>query len=209
MHNKAFPMKTRWLIFLLVGLCSGALLAQGLQFGIKAGGSLASQKIEANDEFIDPDDIESMFTFHGGVFLTYMFNEKIGVQPELLYFMYGSTSSWGDDSYEDQLGYLTIPLLFRYNVNELVSLHAGPQFGFLMSANETYLGDKEDIKDDFNSTDIGLAFGAEVDLASKFGFGARYSLGLTDIVNQDGSWGGYSTTNNALQLYVKYRIVGD
>lgn len=194
--------------FVLVAVATG-LAAQGLGFGIKGGINLANQKIDASDQYIDPDDVKSRFGIHGGVFLTFMFSDNLGIQPELLYSQQGSTSNWDTDEFKTKVGYVTLPVLLRYNINEMFSLHAGPQFGFLMSAKEEYEGADYDIKEDFKGSDIGLAFGVEVDLPAKLGIGARYVAGLSDIVKEEGSWGGYSLKNSVIQIYAKFRILGD
>jgi len=38
------------------------------------------------------------------------------------------------------LSYITIPVLVRYNINDMFSVHAGPQFGFLLKADENFDG---------------------------------------------------------------------
>ena len=201
-------MKRIVLVLIFALITTVVLFAQGISFGVKAGINLANQKISGVD-YEDPDDVKSLIGFNGGLFLTYMFSEKLGVQPELLYSTEGSTSSWGTEEYTDKLGYLTLPVLFRYNINEMISLNVGPQFGFLLSATEEYLDSSESIKEDFKGSDIAAAFGVEVDLPSKVGFGARYTTGFSDIVKTESSWAGYEIKNSAFQIYVKYRIKGE
>jgi hypothetical protein len=217
-------MKKTWITMLVIVAASVGVFAQG-SFGIKGGLNVANQSISGT---YDPDEVKPMFGFHGGLFVTMMFSDKIGVQPELLYSTQGSTSRWSSQEYEDKMEYITLPVLLRFNFNEVFSLHAGPQFGYLMSAKEKFEGVTEDMKDDFKTTDLGVALGAEIDLParvgyssgggptslrkvnlpSRLGFGARYVLGVYDIVKQEGDWVGYETKNNTIQVYLKYRIAG-
>jgi hypothetical protein len=106
-------------------------------------------------------------------------------------------------------GLCTIPVLLRYNINEMLSLHVGPQFGILVKAEEEFDGDTEDIKDDFKSSDISGAFGVEVDLPIKLGVGVRYVLGLSNVVADDGSFGDAELKNGVIQVYAKFRFIGD
>jgi hypothetical protein len=189
-------------LFVTLSMCS---FAQGLDVGIKGGLNVASQNISTS--FFKPD-ISAKAGFHGGVFVTYMFSEKLGIQPEFLYSMQGSTTDFDGEEYEDKLGYLNIPLLVRFNILDMLSVHAGPQFGFLLSAKETFEGITEDIKSDFKSSDFGIAVGAEADLIMNLGVGARYVFGMTDIVSgEDSSWSGYEIKNAVFQLYVKFKFL--
>jgi hypothetical protein len=195
-------------IFIAVGIlaiCSTCALAQGLGLGIKAGVNIANQDISASYSA----ETSSQIGFHGGVFVVFMFTEKMGIQPELLYSTGGSEVDIAGDIYAEKLGYIILPVLFRYNINDMFCLHAGPQFGFLVSAEEEFNGDTEDIKDDFKGSDIAASFGVEVDLPIKLGIGARYALGLTDIVEEGGSWTGAEIKNGTFQIYAKFRLIGD
>lgn len=75
-----------------------------------------------------------------------------------------------------------------------------------MSAEEEFDGDTNDVKDDFKGSDISGAFGIEVDLPMKIGFGARYVLGLSNVLTDDGSFGDAKLKNSTIQVYVKFRL---
>lgn len=201
-------MKKLFMTVGFVAICAINLLAQGLGLGIKGGINIANQNVSG----LGDPETSSEIGFHGGVFVTFMFSEKLGIQPEILYSSQGSTIEFGSQEYIENLGYITLPVLLRYNINDMFSLHAGPQFGLLISAEgEDYLGDTYDSMDSFKKSDIGLGFGAEADLPIKLGIGARYVLGLTDIVSdEDGeSWDGYEFKNGTFQIYAKFRLMGD
>jgi hypothetical protein len=80
-------MKKILVSLVLVAICSATLWAQGLGFGIKAGANISNTNISSDDYSLDT---KSKFGFHGGVFFTFMFSEKLGIQPELLYSTQGS-----------------------------------------------------------------------------------------------------------------------
>lgn len=197
-------MKTLFPTLVFISVCSAGLYAQGLDLGIKAGVNIANQDITGSGFAIDT---KSKVLFHGGAFVTWMFSEKLGLQPEVLFSMQGSKYDF--DGYDGGLitNYIAIPVLVRYDINDMFSVHAGPQFGLLMSAEEEFDGDKEDVKDDFKGTDIGLAFGLEADLPANLGVGARYVLGLSNVLESDGSFGDAELKNGVIQIYVKFRLI--
>ena len=145
----------------------------------------------------------------GGVYVVAMINEKFGVQPELLFSMQGANWDFQGDDGKFKYNYLNLPVLLRYNITEMISIHAGPQIGFLMSADaEDEDGDSEDIKDSVKGTDFAGATGVEFDLPNGIGFGARYVLGFTNLSEDDGDFEGLEIKNRSIQLYVKYTIFG-
>jgi hypothetical protein len=82
-----------------------------------------------------------------------MFSDHLGIQPEVLYSAQGAKS--GDQKYK--VNYVTVPVLVRYNINEMWSLHAGPQFGVLTSAKYSTGSNEQDVKDQLKGTDIAIA----------------------------------------------------
>ncbi|MEM1405559.1 MAG: porin family protein [Bacteroidota bacterium] len=171
--------------------------------GVKAGVNFANQDYEALGLSASSD---SRTAFHAGAFFTIMFADQFGLQPEILYSGQGSTIesfSPGLDDIDQNFNYLNIPVLFRYQIIDILSLHAGPQLGFLLNAE----ADDEDIKDEFTSTDFSLAFGGQVDLPMGFVGGIRYSLGLSDINDSDDD--SVEVNNNNFQIYVGFKLFGE
>src|SRR5688572_1133730 len=103
---------------------------QGISGGVKAGMNLANQKYTFNGLALDTKAKPGL---HAGIFVVIMINEKFGIQPEALYSMQGSRwDNDGDDS-KFKFSYISVPVLFRYNITDMISVHAGPQFGILTS----------------------------------------------------------------------------
>ncbi len=139
--------------------------------------------------------------FQIGALAEIMISDKFAVQPELLYSAQGTKfDGEGDASYK--LDYLNIPIMAKYYVAEGFSLEAGPQIGFLMSAKYDFDGGDEDIKDELNSTDFGLNFGAGYDVTENINLGLRYSLGLSNI-NKEGD---DSVKNSNIAFAVAYKF---
>lgn len=96
------------------------------------------------------------------------------LQPEVLYSQKGSKSDL-----LVKADYLEVPVLAKFSFGKIIvpSIYAGPSFGRLLSASVGGI----DVKDSYNSTDLGLIFGAEVKLPIKISLEARYDLGLTQV----------------------------
>ena len=178
--------------------------AQNISGGLKAGLNFANQDISSSGISLDT---KSKLGFQAGAFLTVMFNEKMGLQPEILYSMQGSELDIDGSDGTFNFNYLNIPVLFRYNITDMINLHAGPQIGMLLSAELESDGDTEDVKDSFKGSDFGLAVGGGVDLPMGLGFGARYTFGLSKIADDPDFWDG-DWSNSAFQLYASYKLFG-
>jgi len=199
--------------------------AQDAQFGVKAGVNLAS--LNGDNE----GDISSRTSFHIGAVAEFKISDKFSFQPELMYSAQGAkeeykeTYSGGGFTYTDEesaeikLDYINIPLMAKFYVAEGFSLEAGPQVGFLISAEEEYEftetasdgtttevvtgSETEDVKDYVSGIDFGLNFGVGYKLDSGLNFGARYNLGLGNVNDAEGS-DNYKIHNSVLQVSVGY-----
>jgi|SRR5690554_1091538 len=162
--------------------------AQEIQFGAKAGLNFASITGDHTG------GIEVVTAFNFGVLAEISLTEKFSFQPELMY------SGQGYDFEDDTvaLGYFNMPLMGKYYLIKGLSVEAGPQIGFLLSAKN----DKTDVKDAFNTVDFGVNFGLGYKLDNGLNFGARYNLGLSDINNVDGSL--YKNKNGVFQVTIGY-----
>ncbi len=161
-----------------------------VRFGAKAGLNIANLDFEYEGFSFSPD---SKTSFHIGVMAKYQFNEQFGIQPEIVYSMEGAEI---EDS-EIDFNFINIPILFTYNPAEIFSIHAGPQFGILTTAEI----DGEDFKDEIKSLNLSLGIGAAVELTNGFTGGVRYNLGLSNLNDSEDDG---EIKANAFQLYVGY-----
>lgn len=164
----------------------GATNAQEIKFGAKAGLNMSN--------FTGDAETDSKVGFHVGAFAEIGINEKFAVQPELLFSMLGAK----DDNANYDSNYILVPVMAKYYATEKLSFEAGPQVGFLMSAKY----DGEDIKDFYKSTDFALNLGAGYDVTENINVGLRYSFGLSNISDIDGTEVG--TSNLSLGLGYKF-----
>jgi hypothetical protein len=196
-------MKKIFFALTLTAFCAGGVFAQGISGGLKVGANFANQKIDSDVVDFSPDARTSL---HLGLFLTVMVSETFGVQPELMYNSVGSKFELGGSDLVTQLDYLTVPVMLRYQPVSVFNIHAGPQFGFLMSAKAKMDGDSDDIKDNYKGLDLGLGVGAGVDLPMGLGFSARYVLGFANVAEDSSN--GDKLTNTAFQLSATYKFFG-
>ncbi|GGB74524.1 hypothetical protein GCM10007424_13060 [Flavobacterium suaedae] len=183
-------MKKLLLSALFVTAFGVATQAQEIQFGVKAGVNIADLGGDADTE-------GSLTSFHVGGVAEFKLTETFSVQPELLYSMQGANVADGVDL---ELNYLNVPIMAKYYLMEGLSIEAGPQVGFLLSADQ----EGEDAKDTVKSVDFALNGGVAYDLPIGVFFQARYSAGLSDINDIEGV--DEKATNNVISLSVGYKF---
>lgn len=193
-------MKKAFFLFLTIALPTFGL-GQKFDYGLKAGLNIAKLTVSVSGLSGTSDDL---FSFHAGFYGTIMTSEKFGVQPELIYSGQGGAGGGGFT-----LGYLNVPVMLRYEFTPSVTVQAGPQVGFLLSAT----ADGVDAKSAMNTVDFGLGFGLGVDRPSGVSFCFRYVAGLTNTLNTDAAsslagfgFPGITMTNQVIQLSVGYKL---
>jgi hypothetical protein len=192
--------KVRFLVFAVFIISASCIQAQSFHLGIKVGTNLARIDGRAFTE-----GFEWGYTIGG--FAELNINKKWGIQPEVLFNQTNTQTADGfnqiiPDGVSDvsvKMNYLTIPLLLSYKPIPVLSIQVGPQFGILMSTNQTIVGNGEKA---FKNGDISVVGGAQVNLGP-FKAGARYIYGLSDLngVNNADTW-----KNQNIQIYIGFRI---
>lgn len=165
--------------------------AQDVKFGLKGGLNLSNWTGDTEGV-----DLKARVGFSAGAFTLIKLSEKVSLQPEVVYSTQGSkidnfTANVGGTDYTGDinlnLSYINVPVMFKYYVAEKFNLEVGPQIGFLTSAkavtklngyNQT---DTQDVKDNFETVDFGVNFGAGFDFDAHFSAGIRYNAGLANI----------------------------
>lgn len=196
----------------------GAAKAQEIKYGVKAGLNLSTLTGD-----VAYYDVKSKAGFHVGGFAEFKITDKFAVQPELLYSTQGgkiSFSSSDDFSYTNdkrdiKLAYLNLPVMAKYYIIPGLSVEAGPQVGFLLSAKNEYQiyssvsedlsgSGEEDIKGDSKSVDFGFNLGAGYEFTENIFVQARYNFGMTSI--SEDSINEYDPKNGVLQLSFGYKF---
>lgn len=189
-------------------------MARATRFGIKGGVNLAEFRANGFQSGTQPGT-NMKTSFHGG----FLLNAPLGtggfaIQPEVVYSGQGSKlnvkttvgSVTTSQAYEQDLGYINVPIMLQWKSAGGFFVETGPQAGFLVRAKQDGPGDTElDNKDNFDKFDFswgaGLGYMSRVGL----GIGARYNLGLTNTL-EDG--GGNNSANNGAELKNKVVQIG-
>jgi len=172
-----------------------------IRFGAKAG-------LNVSNLVGDPDE-NFKIAYHIGAVLEIPISDKFAFQPELLYSAQGSqTEDLGFDV-KTNLSYINLPLMFKYYVASGLSIEAGPQVGFLVSAKgkiEANDFDEEvDIDEFFTGIDLGANFGIGYQLDMGLFFQGRYNLGLSNINDEDFA-DEFKIKNSVIQFSVGYKF---
>lgn len=167
-------MKKTILFTVLLVAISMNMQAQLVKFGIKAGVNYANQtgsNITVNSTNYQTDAITS---YHAGLIAEIKLVNSFSVQPELLYSTQGATYKNATEEFRNELGYLSIPVLAKINLNKFVSLELGPQASFLLSERNNF-----NVKD-ANTFDFAVVGGLGLNITKNLFIQGRYGLGLTD-----------------------------
>lgn len=194
------------LILAIACMIAGTLSAQ-VTLGVRGGMNLAnfvgSEVVEWGFANTDPT---AQIKFHLGAYAAYFLTEDISIQPGIFYSAkgpkYEGTTEVFDFNtgqsrmepivYKKRLGYIDIPILVYYHLNENISVFAGPQVSFLLSAkvkndasaevlNDLGLEEEEDVKDSYRTVDLGFPVGVAYDLGNRFNVQVNYDFGLLNI----------------------------
>ena len=173
------------ILFLSVFTAAAFIGQAQIKFGIKAGANFS--KFSGDDAKMEDVSPKFLTGFAGGGLVNISLNEMFSVQPEVLYSMEGTMYKESGEKATYKTDYINIPVLFQYNNPSGFYAETGPQVGFLMSAKVSYGGVSADAKDSFKKINFSWGLGAGYKLSNGLGIGARYNLGLANIVDGDGS----------------------
>ena len=184
-------------------------------FGIKGGFNLADVYGDSKANFANSSNSK---TFHAGIYGQYGFNNRLSIQPELLYSRQGfqgtstntPTSGTPATVNDRRLDYLQLPVLLVFNILDNVSIHAGPQVSLLTKVTED--GKERKIANEGNvygysytSLDYGVSSGAEARVGPAR-VGARYTAGFNEIIKEQlattGSKALTDIKNSVFQVYL-------
>ena len=165
----------------------------------------------------EADSFEGMVDLFFGVVAPITIDDTFSVQPGLIYSRQGADyeDTFSDGEFSEtytgtvKLGYLNVPVLARVQVAEGLTLEAGPQVGFLLSAKDEYDFDGEsgedDVKDLVKGVDFAACVGAGYTFPGGLNINARYNIGLSDIIDDEELSGeGAKWKNSVIQVGLSY-----
>jgi hypothetical protein len=202
-------MKTKLALLVCCAILAGqqAWGQAQVALGVKAGPNFATIDTKASAG----ENYENRTGFHGGAFFLVKAG-KIGIQPEVIFSQQGSKVEIDSKSFESNFSYINIPVMLKLYTIAGINIQAGPQFGFVTSA-EAPIREQleyrvEDVKDDMKSSDLTLGLGLGWDLPFGLTIDARYNLGLSKIYD-DAPNPQQSTDakNQVFQLSLGYKLI--
>ncbi|MCT4121073.1 porin family protein [Elizabethkingia anophelis] len=184
---------------IVLGTMAFAQSTAGPRFGIKAGGNLS--------DLTNLDREKSKIGFYAGVFMNAPISSEFSIQPEVVYSQQGAKfKDFGNvTDLKKNLGYINVPVMVQYNATPDFYLEAGPEFGFLVDAQDkgkvNGVSYKSSGTDGYNTFNFGMGLGAGYRFTPNISINARYTAGFTNIVKNNG---GDSVKNNNFQLGLGY-----
>lgn len=167
-------MKTTRNIFLTAVLLIAASAAAQAQFSVGLKGGLNFANLDVTDI---AGTYDNRTGYHLGAFTQFKFT-KFAIQPEIIYSEQGSKVKDPNlGSLESNFSYVNIPIILKLYTIGGLNLQAGPQFGFLTSAE---WGDQS-VKDELKNSDFSVGLGVGWDTPFGLILDARYNLGISDV----------------------------
>ena len=170
---------------------------EGITFGIKGG-------LNVSDFLGDIKNNTFRTSVHLGVFSEIMISDNFSLQPELLYSGQGYSGRVLPGFSRSKYDYINFPVLAKIYIAKKISIEAGPQIGFLVSAKEKTSDDKINIPNQ-KTVDFGLNLGLAYDLKNGVFFQTRYNLGLSNI-NSGSNVNAFKYTNSVIQVSVGIKL---
>jgi hypothetical protein len=150
-------------------------IAQGVHFGVKAGLNAAMITVK------DQKATELKPGLHAGGLAHIHLLDQLAIQPELFYSGQGGKRIISGTEFKTNLHYLNLPLLLQYMFHNGFRLQAGPQVGFMLSANQKANNNEINVIQNFRSIDVSLPVGISYVSGSGLGADLRWAFGLNNI----------------------------
>ncbi len=153
-----------------------------LRYGVKLG--LAAGRLIG--DYINEDNSKYRYGLTLGGFMIYEITKNIGFQAEAIYVQKGGKGPIEGYDATIKLDYIEIPLMFRYQMEQMNSFFFNAGFAFGVNVNNALVTDsKTYVFKDIKNLDYGLVIGAgyqyRVPHFMPMQFDVRYYYGLTTV----------------------------
>lgn len=203
------------------------LNGQEIQYGIQAGGGLASafnyypKKNEyTNDpDFGIPKNIP-ILSYNINLYISYFVNENFGVAIEPGFIQKGFANKFVD-SYDltdnkIYLSYIQVPVLMEFKFKNALNLTIGPEIGYLVDAEFKQIDEAERISlmnyYQNNRVDVGVQAGGYYSFTERLDIGLKAGASLTNLekfyIEIDGENAFVEVRRNAMYInaFVRMRL---
>ena len=206
--HSATRMRIPAAALVMVMLCAGPALAQGLEKGVRGGVNFTNTSATGGD---DGEALDWQLRGVIGGFVTWRAASWLEVQPEVLYALKGAKRSEFDIESKLLLDYLEVPLLARktFGAPDATGFYVagGPSIGILLRARtRADFGsstEEIDIKDDVETLDFGVVIAGGVEFGSIVVDG-RYTHGFSDIDKDTSDDAGMANRAVSLTVGIKF-----
>lgn len=140
----------------------------------------------------DAENTDAKPNITAGAYLIFSLTPLSDIEIDLLYAVKSSENKFEINNAKEEydLTYLDMPVLFKRKLPIpgpiTPSIFAGPVFSFLINDEYSYKVEGADLSDaikiDYNTTDLSFLVGASLEI-SKFHIDLRYSLGITEVID--------------------------
>ncbi|SFH06673.1 porin family protein [Pontibacter chinhatensis] len=157
-----------------------AAMERKVRFGVKISGGMSNMNFNKGfPKPANPVDASWNVSIGVGGVLEVPLYKNLYLQQEYLYADLGGESK--EQGLKYRLGYLSLPVLFKYQLNRNVVFLAGSQFDLLLYANERHEGNLTNIMHETEERNIGLIAGLEYKLTEILYLDARVMHGINHI----------------------------
>lgn len=193
-------MRKIGLIIVALSFVAAPLYSQvGFSLGVKGGINLSTINGDS------PEDIYDTRTgFNAGAFVNLKI-QRFGIQPEIMFSSQGSKLNINSTDLTDKFNYVNVPILIKFYPVEFLSLQAGPQFGFLLSADREGDPNFGDIESIYKDSDVSLALGVGIELPFGLNLEGRYNVGLSNISDNPDTY--ELLKNQVFQISIGFRFL--
>ena len=180
-------------------LITTSLAAQEL--GIKGGVNIPTSDAVIGNNL----DQSGASGYHVGIFAKFKF-AFMGISPELQYSFQTIDFNDLNVNKNQESAYLDLPIMLRFYLPLGLNFQLGPQFSYLISANQSILSNdiKEDIKDQLLNSNISINIGIGWDLPLGLDVYGRYSIGISDV--NDPASASTAIQNSMIQISLAYSL---
>ena len=228
--NKKLLNMKKILLLAAVAVMGMSVNAQEFRFGPKAGFAMSTIKIDEKQDDLGKRNMDPKYTFYIGGMAEYKISDKFGFQAEVLYSPLGAKEKidgidagvlYVGEQTKVNLGTLLVPISAKYFITEGLTVAAGANFGIILTAKQkTVIGSdffemevedgngngEVDIKKDIKKLNLAPFVGVEYMLENGLFFDARYSLGVSNLSNDNS---GGKITNSFAQVGVGFKFGGN
>jgi hypothetical protein len=196
-------------IVFFFAVCAMAAGARAQQWTPTGGilGALNFSKFSASGNDVVGTNFTSGTGGAGGIWVNFPLGRVVSLEPQLLYSSYAyniATTTVPAYSASGSIGYISIPVLFKFHVLPFLAITAGPELDFKTSVSS--FGSLNTKSSDFTGTSFSLSGGLEVFPQGRVVVFGRYIGGLTNMNNVSAS--DAKLYNENFQVGLKLRLFG-